>query len=86
MKVSLKRAQYFITCKGKYYRIQNSEPDMILRALKPAIRSPYEQLSLFSDWQTVQPSDNIEVLDNAVYFPQKDKSQSQPANDLLPVF
>ena len=47
MHVSLKRAQYFITCGGKYYNVQNPEPQLILRALKPNARSPYEQLSLF---------------------------------------
>ena len=89
MKVSLKRAQYFITCKGKYYRIQNPQPDMILRALKPAARSAYEQLSLFGDWQTVKPEpleNQIEVLDNTAYFPQKSESQSSSQNNLLPVF
>ena len=89
MKVSLKRAQYFITCKGKYYRIQNPQPDMILRALKPAARSPYEQLSLFGDWQTVKPEaleNQIEILDNTAYFPQKSESQSSSQNNLLPVF
>lgn len=89
MKVSLKRAQYFITCKGKYYRIQNPQPDMILRALKPAARSPYEQLSLFGDWQTVKPEpleNQIEVLDNTAYFPKKSESQSSSQNNLLPVF
>lgn len=89
MKVSLKRAQYFITCKGKYYRIQNPQPDMILRALKPAARSPYEQLSLFGDWQTVKPEaleNQIEILDNTAYFPKKSESQSSSQNNLLPVF
>ena len=89
MKVSLKRAQYFITCKGKYYRIQNPQPDMILRALKPAARSPYEQLSLFGFWQTVKPEaleNQIEVLDNTAYFPQKSESQNSGQNNLLPVF
>ena len=89
MKVSLKRAQYFITCKGKYYRIQNPQPDMILRALKPAARSPYEQLSLFGDWQTVKPEaleNQIEVLDNTAYFPKKSESQNSSQNNLLPVF
>lgn len=47
MHVSLKRTQYFITCGGKYYRIQNPEPQLILQALKPNTRSPYEQLTLF---------------------------------------
>lgn len=86
MKVSLKRAQYFITCKGKYYQIQNPEPDTILRALKPAARSPYEQLSLFQDWQTAKPESNIEVLDNTSYFPKQTESQVAPSRDLLPVF
>ncbi len=86
MKVSLKRAQYFITCKGRYYRIQNPEPDMILRALKPAARSPYEQLSLFGDWQSVQPAPTVEVLEKDAYFPQKAEPQTHPAKDLLPVF
>ncbi len=47
MHVSLKRAQYFITCGGKYYNVQNPEPQLILRALKPNARSHYEQLTLF---------------------------------------
>ena len=86
MKVSLKRAQYFITCKGKYYRIQNPQPDMILRALKPQARSPYEQLSLFHDWQTTTPQGMVEVLDDNAYFPKKAESQSSSQNNLLPVF
>ena len=48
MHVSLKRTQYFITCGGKYYRIQNPEPRLILHALKPKNHTPYEQLTLFS--------------------------------------
>ena len=62
---------------------------MILRALKPAARSPYEQLSLFGDWQTVKPEpleNQIEVLDNTAYFPKKSESQSSSQNNLLPVF
>lgn len=47
MHVSMKRTQYFITCNGKYYRIQNPEPQLILHALKPKSQSPYEQLTLF---------------------------------------
>lgn len=47
MHVSLKRAQYFLTCNGKYYQIQNPEPQLILHALKPNARTPYQQLTLF---------------------------------------
>lgn len=47
MHVSLKRTQYFITCGGKYYRIQNPEPQLILHALKPTNKASYEQLTLF---------------------------------------
>lgn len=47
MRVSLKRSQYFLTCNGKYYRIQNPEPQQILRSLQPKASAPYEQLSLF---------------------------------------
>ena len=47
MHVSMKRTQYFITCGGKYYRIQNPEPQLILQALKPNTRSSYHQLTLF---------------------------------------
>jgi predicted DNA-binding helix-hairpin-helix protein len=47
MHVSMKRTQYFITCGGKYYRIQNPEPQLILQALKPNAHSPYHQLTLF---------------------------------------
>ena len=83
MKVSLKRSQYFITCKGKYYRIPDPKPDMILRALKPEARSPYEQLSLFSDWNmAVTRPDHVEVLDKTAYFPK----ESKPETDLLPAF
>ena len=78
MKVSLKRAQYFITCKGKYYHIQNPEPDLILRALKPSARSPYEQLNLFDDWQTVQQENNIELLDADAYFPKQTATGTAP--------
>ena len=90
MKVSLKRAQYFITCKGKYYRIQNPQPDAILRALKPNARSPYEQLSLFSDWQTAgmanPPSGSVEVLDENAFFPKASSPSAAAPVDLLPVF
>ena len=83
MKVSLKRSQYFITCKGKYYRIPDPKPDMILRALKPEARSPYEQLSLFSDWNmAASRPDHVEVLDKTAYFPK----ESKPETDLLPAF
>ena len=83
MKVSLKRSQYFITCKGKYYRIPDPKPDMILRALKPEARSPYEQLSLFSDWNMAATRpDHVEVLDKTAYFPK----ESKPETDLLPAF
>ena len=78
MKVSLKRAQYFITCKGKYYHIQNPNPDLILRALKPSARSPYEQLNLFDDWQTVQQENNIELLDADAYFPKQTATGTAP--------
>ena len=47
MRVSMKRTQYFITCSGKYYRIQNPAPQLILQALKPNARSAYQQLTLF---------------------------------------
>ena len=47
MHVSMKRTQYFITCSGKYYRVQNPEPQLILNALKPNTRSAYQQLTLF---------------------------------------
>lgn len=86
MHVSLKRAQYFITCKGKYYRIQNPQPDVILRALKPEARSPYEQLSLFPDWQTAAPQPGIEVLDDKAFFPKKASAPASSQTDLLPVF
>lgn len=84
MHVSLKRAQYFITCKGKYYNVQNPQPQMILQALKPQARSPYQQLTLFPD-QPAAPQSPVEVLDKTAYFP---KTASATANhsDLLPVF
>lgn len=84
MHVSLKRAQYFITCKGKYYNVQNPQPQMILQALKPQARSPYQQLTLFPD-QPAAPQSPVEVLDKAAYFP---KTASATANhsDLLSVF
>lgn len=83
MHISLKRAQYFITCKGKYYRIQNPQPQTILRALKPQARSPYEQLSLFAEPAAV-PHAGVEVLDGDAFFP---KAQAQTGStDLLPAF
>lgn len=84
MHVSLKRAQYFITCKGKYYNVQNPQPQMILQALKPQARSPYQQLTLFPD-QPAVPQSPVEVLDKTTYFP---KTASATANhsDLLSVF
>ena len=82
--VVLKRAQYFITCKGKYYHVQNPQPQMILQALKPQARSPYQQLTLFPD-QPAAPQSPVEVLDKTTYFP---KTASATANhsDLLPFF
>lgn len=47
MHVSMKRTQYFITCSGRYYRIQNPEPQTILHALRPNTKTSYEQLTLF---------------------------------------
>ena len=47
MHVSMKRTQYFITCGGKYYHIQNPTPQLILHALKPNTSSSYQQLTLF---------------------------------------
>ena len=84
MHVSLKRAQYFITCKGKYYRIQDPQPQMILRALKPNARSPYEQLTLFPETTATSQSD-VEVLNDNDFFP----AATVPTNstkDLLPAF
>ena len=83
MHISLKRAQYFITCKGKYYRIQDPQPQTILRALKPHARSPYEQLNLFPDWDTA-PKSKVELLDDKAFFPKA--ADASPQTDLLPVF
>jgi putative DNA modification/repair radical SAM protein len=87
MHVSLKRAQYFITCKGKYYRIQNPQSETILRALKPKARSPYEQLTLF-DAPAAVPASNVEVLDDHAFFPKANETATaiQQATDLLPAF
>lgn len=83
MHISLKRAQYFITCKGKYYQVQNPDTQLILRALKPQARSPYQQLQLFD----VQPaaSQTVEVLEPTAYFP-KVKQTAAASTDLLPAF
>ncbi len=50
--VVLKRAQYFITCKGKYHGLVDLDEDKIRRMLTPAIDlnkvdADFEQLSLF---------------------------------------
>ncbi len=87
MHISLKRAQYFITCKGRYYQIQDPQPQMILRALKPKARSPYQQLTLFSD-PAAETHSNVEVLEPTAFFPAK-ATASAPTDsttDLLPVF
>lgn len=81
MHVSLKRAQYFITCKGKYYRVKDPQPDLILRALKPKVRSPYQQLSFFEEPAVQTPQ--VEVLPDQEFFP---KASANTATDLLPVF
>ena len=81
MHVSLKRAQYFITCKGKYYRVKDPQPDLILRALKPKVRSPYQQLSFFEEPAVQTPQ--VEVLPDQAFFP---KASANTATDLLPVF
>lgn len=80
MHVSLKRAQFFITCRGKYYQIQNPEPQTILQALKPDSRSPYQQLTLFETPAPAAPA--VEVLSPSDYFPAKSSSSAE----LLPVF
>lgn len=49
MRVSMKRVQYFITCKGKYYSPVPHDKAAILHALKPDARSPYQQLTLFEE-------------------------------------
>jgi putative DNA modification/repair radical SAM protein len=51
--VVLKRAQYFITCRGKYHGLVDLDEDKIKRVLSPAIDlnqadTNFEQLSLFS--------------------------------------
>lgn len=87
MHISLKRAQYFITCKGRYYQIQDPQPQMILGALKPNARSPYQQLTLFPD-HAAKDGSNVEVLEPTAFFPTK-ATASAPADnttDLLPVF
>lgn len=87
MHISLKRAQYFITCKGRYYQIQDPQPQMILGALKPKARSPYQQLTLFPD-HAAENHSNVEVLEPTAFFPTK-ATASAPADsttDLLPVF
>ncbi len=87
MHISLKRAQYFITCKGRYYQIQDPQPQMILGALKPKARSPYQQLTLFPD-HAAEDGSNVEVLEPTAFFPAK-ATASAPADnttDLLPVF
>lgn len=87
MHISLKRAQYFITCKGRYYQIQDPQPQMILGALKPKVRSPYQQLTLFPD-HAAEDGNNVEVLEPTAFFPTK-ATASAPADsttDLLPVF
>lgn len=90
MHISLKRAQYFITCKGKYYRLQNPQPQAILQALKPHARSPYEQLGLFPEPTAAPSFGEVEVLDNTAFFPKASPTNKPAANqtsaDLLPLF
>lgn len=47
--IVLKRAQYFITCKGKYYGIKSMDSEIIRNQLVdgPTIEKNYQQLSLF---------------------------------------
>lgn len=91
MHISLKRTQYFVTCKGKYYRIQNPQPQTILQALKPKARSPYEQLSLFPE-QTTSSQNNVELLDPNAFFPKEQTTiptnllEKKNSTDLLPLF
>ncbi len=80
MHISLKRAQYFITCKGRYYRLQNPQPETILEALKPAARIRDAQLS-FAFPEAPAAQAEVEVLENPGYFPRTDA-----ASDLLPAF
>lgn len=49
MRVVLKRARHFITCKGKYYGAKN---ESAVRGLLAAPAERAEQLSLFSDRET----------------------------------
>lgn len=81
MHVSLKRAQFFITCRGKYYQIQNPQPQTILQALKPASHSAYRQLTLF-DTQSSDTSSTVELLNPTDYFPK----QTSASTDLLLAF
>lgn len=58
--ITLKRAQYFITCNTKYYGQVDIDEEKIRRVLTPANHlleenSPYEQLSLFT---SMPPSEN----------------------------
>lgn len=48
MRIVLKRAQYFITCKGKHYGIKSMDGQVIrTQLLAPVHDSRYEQMSLF---------------------------------------
>ena len=47
--IVLKRAQYFITCKGKYYGVKSMDSQIIRNQLVegPQLEKNYQQLSLF---------------------------------------
>lgn len=84
MHISLKRAQYFITCKGKYYRLQNPQPQTILQALKPQARSPYTQLSLFDEPTAAPVGNKVELLEDGAFFPKAAPTASPASASLLP--
>ena len=50
--IVLKRAKYFITCRGRYYGGRTSQAAIRQRLLQEAGSSPYEEVDLFSGGNT----------------------------------
>lgn len=68
--IVMKRAQYFITCKGKYYGDVPFEKKFIYRKLSPKLdfneiekqKSSFEQLSIFSGKEAINQNGQLQAI------------------------
>lgn len=75
--ITLKRAQYFILCKGKYYGAISMDEEKIKMALKPTIdfnetsNYQYEQLNFFNQLESITSKNDYEKMDKTLLLEDK---------------